>query len=91
MNDLRSASPAGPYRTEREARETPAARAVYEAVRADPGVGKMTPHNLKLMLDAVGAARVQVGAYDVRILEWLANYEPEIAVVIAGLITRAAS
>jgi hypothetical protein len=91
MNDLRSASPAGPYETEREARETPAARAVYEAFDAGPGPGKMAPGNMKMMLDAVGAAGVQVGAYDVRILEWLAGYEPQMCAVIAGLITRAAS
>jgi hypothetical protein len=82
---------AGPYDTERQARETPAARAVYEAFSADPGAGKMAPHNLRMLLDAIQDAGVHIGAYDVRILEWLAGYEPATCAVIAGLITRAAS
>jgi hypothetical protein len=32
---------------------------------------------------------VTLGAYDARILAWLANYEPETCAVISGLITRA--
>jgi hypothetical protein len=81
---------AGPFETETDAAEVAEVRAVRAAWRADPGVGKMAPHNLRMMLDAIGAAGVQVGAYDVRILEWLANYEPETCAVVAGLITRAA-
>jgi hypothetical protein len=32
---------------------------------------------------------VELGAYDHRILVWLAGWEPTICAVIAGLITRA--
>jgi hypothetical protein len=80
---------AGPYETERDVSGSPQVRAVYAAFDADPGPGKMTPHSLRMLLDAIGAAGVQVGAYDVRILKWLANYEPETCAVIASLIIRA--
>jgi hypothetical protein len=77
----------GPFQTEREARELPAVRAVYAAFEADPGPGKMTAPNLRMLLDAVTSAGIHVGAYDVQILEWLAGYEPQTCAVIAGLIT----
>lgn len=80
-----------PIETERQARQLPAVRAVYAAFDADPGPGKMTAPNLRMLLDAVGAAGVRIGAYDVRILEWLAGYEPQTCAVLAGLITRAAA
>jgi hypothetical protein len=44
-----------------------------------------------MLMDAVIAAGVPLGAYDRRIIEWLTNYEPAICAVIAGLITRAAA
>ena len=34
-------------------------------------------------------AGVELGAFDRRVLAWLSGWEPETAVVIAGLITRA--
>jgi hypothetical protein len=34
-------------------------------------------------------AGVTLGAFDVKVLTWLANYEPETCAVITGLITRA--
>ena len=79
----------GPLETERQARELPAVRAVYAAFRADPGVGKMTPHNLAMLEGACEAAGVGLGAYDRRILAWLAGFEPQACAVVAGLITRA--
>ncbi len=79
----------GPFQDERQARELPEVQAVYEAFRADPGAGKMTAPNLRMLLDACTAAGVRVGAYDVRILEWLATWEPATCAVIAGLIIRA--
>ena len=83
-------APIPPLETEQQASELPGVRAVYAAFGANPGPGKMTPHNLRMLLDAVGAAGVKVGAYDVRILEWLAGFEPATCAVVAGLITRAA-
>jgi hypothetical protein len=80
----------GPFETEQEARETPAARGVHEAFRADPGAGKMHPHNLEILTAACSAAAVRLGEYDRRIVSWLAAWEPSTVVVIAGLIQRAA-
>jgi hypothetical protein len=79
----------GPFATEREARELPAVRAVYTAFEEDPGAGKMTPPNLSMLEDVCVTAGVELGAYDRRILAWLANYEPQMCAVICGLISRA--
>lgn len=81
--------PPGPFSTETEARELPAVRQVYAAFRADPGAGKMTPHNHRLLCDALNAAGVELGAYDHRIALWLAGFEPQTVAVVAGWITRA--
>jgi hypothetical protein len=87
---MRPDRPPGPFDSEREARELPAVRAVYEAFRADPGLGKMTPHIQRMLLDALAAAGVYLGAYDHAIAEWLANWEPQTVAVIAGWVQRAA-
>lgn len=81
----------GPFETEQQARQTPAARAVWAAVRAAPGPGAMEPRNRKLIEDACRAAGVKLGAYDARIVSWLAGWEPQMCAVIAGLIRRAAT
>jgi hypothetical protein len=87
--DCRAA--AGPFESEREARESEAVQAVWTAWRAGPGVGKMAAPNLAMLAAACEAAGVQVGAYDQRILAWLSGWEPQTCAVIAGLITRAAA
>ena len=79
----------GPFETEREARELAAVQAIYEAFRNDPGVGRMTPHVHRMLVEACAAAGVQLGAYDRRVLAWLAGWEPQTAAVVAGLISRA--
>ena len=79
----------GLYQTERQAREDPAVRAVYATFRASPGTGRMTPHCHRILKDACSAASVEAGAYDRRILAWLAGWGPEACAVVAGLITRA--
>ena len=63
----------GPFDTEQQARELPEVRAVYAAFRADPGVGKMQPHEQRMLLDALAEAGVYLGAYDLRITEWLST------------------
>ena len=45
--------------------------------------------NLDLLLQAADVAGVQLGAYDRRILTWLAGYEAATVDVIVGLIARA--
>jgi hypothetical protein len=44
---------------------------------------------MPILMDACQSAGVVLGAYDARILAWLANYEPETCAVITGLISRA--
>lgn len=45
--------------------------------------------NRRLLEEACTATGVRLGAYDHRILLWLAGWEPSTCAVIAGLITRA--
>lgn len=54
-----------------------------------PGTGAWQDGSLRLLEGACGAAGVKLGAYDHRILVWLAGWEPQMCAVIAGLITRA--
>lgn len=79
----------GPFETEREASAHPAVRAVYEACRASSRRGVMDEQNHRLLEESCNAAGVELGHYDHRILLWLANYEPQTCIVIAGLISRA--
>src|SRR6266480_4691016 len=74
----------GPYDTERQAAD--AARHIYDS---PPGTGAWGDGNHRLMEDACTAAGAQLGAYDHRILLWLAGWEPSTCAVIAGIIRRA--
>jgi len=74
----------GPYETEREARAD--VQHIFDSPPGSWGDGMR-----RLLEDACGAAGVQLGAYDHRILLWLAGWEPQTCAVIAGLITRAAA
>jgi hypothetical protein len=74
----------GPYETERQAAD--AARHIYDS---PPGTGAWGTGSHRLLEDACTAAGVRLGAYDQRILLWLAGQEPSTCAVIAGLITRA--
>ena len=79
----------GPYESEAQARE--AVSPIYEAAHDSPRRGVIAERNHKFLEDACRAAGAELGAYDHRILTWLAGWEPQICAVIAGLITRAAT
>jgi hypothetical protein len=81
----------GPFETREQAASHPAVRAIYAAMRADTAGGAMTRGGRDLITAACRAAGVELGAYDARIVEWAAGFEPETSAVIAGLITRAAA
>jgi len=51
-----TASTLGPFQTEREARETLAVQAIYEAFDQDPGAERMAPHNYRMLEAACEAA-----------------------------------
>ena len=72
----------GPYETEREAWE--AVRHAYEPQGMSWGAT-----GTRLLEEACTAANVTLGAYDRRIVRWIALYEPSTIAVLAGLITRA--
>jgi hypothetical protein len=79
----------GPYETEQQMRELPAVRAIYDAMHASHRRGVIGELGYRLLDEACEAASVEIGAYDHRILTWLAGFEPETCAVVAGLITRA--
>jgi hypothetical protein len=75
----------GPYETERDARD-----AALAEVRPRPGWSILSAEqNRELLADTCDRAGVALGAYDRRILEWLAGFEDSACAVVAGLITRA--
>jgi hypothetical protein len=43
----------------------------------------------QLLCEALAVAGIELGAYDHRIVAWLAGWEPATVAVIAGWITRA--
>jgi hypothetical protein len=79
----------GPFETESQALAAPAVRAVYRAYEA----GTMSLHDgaADLLLSACERAGVTIGAYDRRILLWLAGFEPQAVAAVAGVIARAAA
>jgi hypothetical protein len=76
----------GPFETEREA-----AGAAHQLVPPEDGRSILgADQNRRLLVGACEAAGVELGAYDRRILDWLAGYEDAMCAVVAGLISRAA-
>ena len=72
----------GPYETEREAHHA----SLWETRGRDSG----TPMDAANMADLAAAlSGVELGAYDKRIIAWLAGYEPATVAVVCGLIERA--
>jgi hypothetical protein len=90
LNDAEPGTkPLGPFETEQEAIRHPAVRAVYAAMRASVRRGVMAEQEQQMLEGACEAAGVEIGAYDRRILAWLAGFEPQSCAVVAGLIARA--
>ena len=79
--------PNGPLETEREAHASALAAIQPEN---DQSILSRTENRL-LFERACEAAGVELGAYDLRILDWLANYEDSTCAVIAGLVARTAT
>ena len=77
----------GPFGTEREAR----AASLWEQQGRPEVEGRsgIREANVAQLMDVCADAGVQLGAYDSRILHWLAGWEPATCAVVAGLIARA--
>lgn len=74
----------GPYETEHQAAET--TRDAY----GHPLVpGHMRAFNRARLAAAITSADVELGAYDLRVLDWMTKWEPEMCAVLAGIIARA--
>jgi hypothetical protein len=78
-----------PFESESQALATPAIQAVYRAY--DVGTTSLRDAAADLLLSACEKAGVTLGAYDRRILVWLAGFEPQAATAVAGVIVRAAA
>ena len=77
----------GPFETEREARA-----AAHQVVAPEPGWSILrSAGNRELLARALDGAGVELGAYDERILAWLAGWDDATCAVVAGWITRAAA
>jgi hypothetical protein len=77
----------GPFETEHQALAASAVRAVYRAYEA--GTTSLRDGAADLSLSACEEAGVVLGAYDRRILVWLAQFEPQVAAAVAGIVIRA--
>jgi hypothetical protein len=79
----------GPFESESQALAALAVQAVYRAY--DVGTTSLRDGVADLLLSACERAGVTLGAYDRRILVWLAGSEPQAATAVAGVIVRAAA
>jgi len=82
--------PVGPFATEQEARNSAAVREVWAARDAAPG-RPLDAANARVITSACDRAGVELGAFDRRIVAWLAGWEPATVAVVAGMISRAAA
>jgi hypothetical protein len=76
-------SPPVGYNTEEEA------WVAFDAT--SPATSPTTARHLGRLRVAVARAGAELGAYDDRVLVWLAGWEPEVAAVVASLIERASA
>lgn len=80
--------PVGPFETEDQALADPAVRAIYEQMRRSRDY-RMQDGSAAMILQACEQAGVSLGAYDARIVRWIAGFEPQAAAALAGIIDRA--
>lgn len=85
----------GPYQTRQEAADSPMAqevRGVHDAGRFPDAADHLpTPAQIRsrYLKEACVAAGVELGAFDQRIVDWLAGWEDPTVQVVIGLISRA--
>ena len=79
----------GPFGTEAEVLELPAVRVIYDASRASSRLGVLGELGYQMLIGACVEADARLGAYDRRILLWLAGFGSQTCAVVAGLIGRA--
>ena len=84
---LNRSVPNGPYESEQQARTD--VTEVYDQARRSTRRGVLAEANHARLLEACQRADVTLGAFDAKVLAWLANYGPETCAVITGLINRA--
>ena len=80
----------GPFDSEDEVLADAGVQQIYARMRASREF-RMQDGSAALIFTACALAGVELGGYDVRIIRWVAGFEPQSSAVIAGLITRAAA
>ncbi len=85
----------GPFESESQVRELPAMRAMWERWRAayprPEASAELHAAAAALIESACERSGVAIGAYDRRLINWLAGFDPDYCAVFAGLISRAGS
>ncbi|MDA8321832.1 MAG: hypothetical protein M0030_18780 [Actinomycetota bacterium] len=85
----------GPFDSEAQVRELPAVRAIWDRRRAayprPEASAEIRAAAAGLIEAACERSGVMIGAYDRRLIGWLAGFSPEYCAVFAGLISRAGS
>lgn len=90
------APPIGPFATDREARQHPAAAAIIRSLMpafcAAPreALASSTHQNAQLITETCETWGVELGEYDRQLIRWLGGWETETCLVVAGLVERAA-
>jgi hypothetical protein len=80
----------GPFEAEADARALPAVQAIYRQYAGSPGAGRWDAALARLITDAASAAGVELGAFDRRVIAFLAGWQPEVCAAVAAMIARAA-
>jgi hypothetical protein len=78
-----------PLASEAEARALPQVRAIYDALRPSDPPGTMAQGTAAMLSETLVSCAVRFGAYDSRILTWLAGWDVQVVAVICGWIERA--
>src|SRR5216683_344262 len=76
-----------PLETQQEAFALPEVRAIYDEMNASTTRGVMAARGHQMLTGACERAGVRPGAFEDRIMQWLAGFGPQECAVFAGLIT----
>lgn len=79
----------GPYETEEDTRDAAPFPAIAPAGAGVPAQGDKRTARLFALRDVCADAGVDLGALDLRILDWLAGLDDRTVIVVLGLILRA--
>jgi hypothetical protein len=80
-----------PIKTEAAAQKLPEVAAIYAQAREQRRRGAFHDGNRTMLAGALEGAGVDLGGFDVRVMEWLCTWEPTTVAAVTGWIRRAAA